>query len=69
MEGKPKYYKYGSVEDIRSSLRLSKLKSVFDCNVEIEMERSHQNRVTVIKMLEAQKNRLIKEKEVKDAAN
>lgn len=59
-------YRTGSVEDIRCTLKLSPLKTIEECDEELEMEKSHQNRSTVIQMIEVQKRAIIRKKGAKN---
>jgi len=47
------FYRQGSVDDIRCSLRFIPAKNTVDWQQEIELEQQHKNRSTVIKMLES----------------
>ena len=56
----------GSVEDIRCSIRCAqdngKIFTLDELKVELIFEKEHQNRATVIKILESKINRLCKSK-------
>lgn len=55
-------YRYGSVQDIRTTLKLSPLKTVEECDYELEQEQKRQNRSTVIQTIEVQKRAIIRKK-------
>lgn len=55
-------YRYGSVQDIRTTLKLSPLKTVEECDYELEQEQKRQNRSTVIEIIEVQKRAIIRKK-------
>jgi hypothetical protein len=57
-----KLYTYGSVQDIRSTLKFSPLKTVEECEYELEQERNRKNRSTVIQIIEVQKRAIIRKK-------
>lgn len=59
-------WKHGSVEDIRASLKLSPLKTEAECDFELKMEQEHQNRSTVVNIIEVQKRAIIRKKGVKN---
>jgi len=59
-------YKYGSVADIRCTLKHSPLKSVEECDQELAWEIQRNNRSTVIQIIEVQKMAIIRKKGVKN---
>lgn len=58
-------FTYGSVADIRCTLKFSPLQTVEECDYELEQEQRRQNRSTVIQIIEVQKRGIIRKKEVK----
>jgi hypothetical protein len=55
-------HRYGSVQDIRATLKLSPLKTIEECDYELEQEQKRQNRSTVIQIIEVQKRAIIRKK-------
>lgn len=55
-------HRYGCVQDIHATLKLSPLKTVEECDYELEQEQKRQNRSTVIQIIEVQKRAIIRKK-------
>lgn len=55
-------YRCGSVADIKCSLLHSPLETIAECEEELKLEQSHQNRSTVIKSIEVQKRAIERKK-------